>query len=102
MEHISSAFSLPTARATYEIMQILKMYLKLLLDQNLYAGSSYRFYAESTRKGGGGGGERGIVKRIETTLFESLFNFFLIDQGHFRNSNTQDDVVLGFPSILTV
>jgi hypothetical protein len=54
--------------------------------------------------GGGGGEEREIVKGTKTTLFQSLFNFFFykIDQGHFRNSNTQNDIVLGFPSILTV
>jgi hypothetical protein len=51
--------------------------------------------------GGGGGEEREIVKGTKTTLFQSLF-FFLIDQGHFRNSNTQNEVVLGFPSILIV
>jgi hypothetical protein len=28
--------------------------------------------------------------------------WFLIGQGHFRNSHIQNDVVLGIPSILTV
>jgi hypothetical protein len=47
--------------------------------------------------------EREIVKGTETMPFQSLFYFliFLIDQGHFRNSSTQNDVVLYFPSILT-
>ena len=36
-----------------------------------------------------------------TTFFWGFFFFFLLN-GHFSNFNTQNDVVLGFPSIFTV
>jgi hypothetical protein len=66
-------------------------------------GLGFPQYVRCSRRGGGcrehgEGGRKGRRKS-----FQSLFNFliFLIDQGHFRNFNIQNDVVLCFPSILT-
>jgi hypothetical protein len=66
--------------------------------------------------GGGGGGvaertqgggleEKGIVEwdQNDAVLVPFLFLFFFkLSKGHFRNSDIQNDVVLGFPSILIV
>jgi hypothetical protein len=45
-----------------------------------------------------------LLRKSKMTLFYGGFFlfYFLFQEGHFSNSKTQNDVVLGFPSIFTV